>query len=383
MAFTPKEQLVEALKRSRSVAVVLSSAGSADAIGAALALAGLVEAHGKPVEIMCPGFAAERKLAFLPKVESIRPHFRAARKLVLTMPITGELHDLRHEITDGRLEIAITPAEGGIEPGALETRSGEWKHDLIVSVGVPDPNAFAAFGPACRGFFADTPIVNIDTRPENEHYGAINLVDLRAGAVSELVASLIESIDPKLITADIGTCLYAGIVSETRNFHAPNVSPKTLELAGRLVAAGARREEIVTNLFRARPIEALRLWGRVLARLRADREHKIVWSLLGRTDFLHSGADLTHLPDVIDELISRTPDAEVICLLHEHPTDHGKVCGLLSAERGWNALDLAAAWQPTGTNRQARIEAAGVALPELEQRLIGSLRETMGRLRAR
>jgi hypothetical protein len=299
------------------------------------------------------------------------------------MPLMGELHDLRHEIADGKLTLTVTPAEGHIDPAAVAAAASEWKHDLVVAVGVSDAAELMAFGHQHREFFEATPVVNIDTRPQNENYGAINILDLRAGATSELVANIIETTDPKKMSPDIATCLYAGIVSETRNFMTPGVTPKTLEVAGRLVLCGARREEIVEKLFRDRPIEALRLWGRVLARLKADHEHKIVWSMLGRADFMHAGADETHLPDVIDELISRTPDAEVICLLHEHPQTEGMVCGLISAERGWNAMHLAAKWNPTGTAKQAMIRTTGVSLPALEQDVIGNIRASVAAARRR
>jgi hypothetical protein len=119
----------------------------------------------------------------------------------------------------------------------------------------------------------------------------------------------------------------------------------------------------------------------VLARLKTDREHKIVWSILGREDFLHAGADETHLPDVIDELVSRAPDAEVICLLHEHPTDAGTVCGWVSADRGWNAMDMTAKWSPTGNPKRAKIQVGNTSLPVLEQGVINDIRANIIALR--
>ena len=203
------------------------------------------------------------------------------------------------------------------------------------------------------------------------------MIDLKAGAICEFIAALIETIDAKRLDADTATCLLSGIIAETKSFRSSMVTPRTLETAGRLVLRGARREQIVEALFRTRPVEALRLWGRVLARLKADREHNLVWSVLGRADFMHAGADETHLNDVIDELVSRAPNAEVVCLLHEHPQTDGVVRGIISAERGWNALDLAAKWNPTGTSKRAIIETTGIPIGALEQELIGSIRQTV------
>jgi hypothetical protein len=377
MALAPHEQFVEAIKRSRSVAVVLPSAFTIDALAGGLAMARFIETYGKPAEIICAGFAPEPHLSFLPGIGSVKSDLMAPRQTVLSIPLPGGLHELSHEVADGFLHIKITPAAGTVNADAIRANTGGWRHDLLIAICLREPRELGQLLADHRAFFEETPVVNIDNHPANEHYGTINIIDLKAGATSELISALIEIIDVKRIDADTATCLLAGIISETKSFRTSATSPRTLETAGRLVMRGARRGEIVEALFRTRPVEALRLWGRVLARLKADPEHRLVWSVLGRADFMHAGADETHLVDVIDELVSRAPDAEVVCLLHEHPQTEGVVRGIISAERGWNALELAAKWQPTGTSKRARIETTGVTLPALEQELIGSIRQTV------
>lgn len=381
MTTAPHEQFLEAISRSHSVAVVLPSSASLDAVGSGLALARFLENSGKNAEILCSGFAAQPHLSFLPGISRIRTHIHAERNYTLAIPLSGEIQDLRHEISDGHLRITITPSKGGFDPSAIAATSGAWRHDLIIAVCVRELSELGNLLSDHRRFFEETPIVNIDSHPQNASYGTINIMDLRAGATAEFVTSLIEAIDSKCIDQDTATCLLAGIISETKSFRTANVTPRTLETAGRLVTRGAKREAIIEAVFRTRPVEALRLWGRVLARLKTDREHKIVWSVLGREDFLRAGADETHLLDVIDELVSRAPDAEVICLLHEHPIEVGKVCGLVSADRGWNAMDMTARWNPTGTARRAAIKTTDLSLPALEQGLISDIRAVIQTLR--
>ncbi len=381
MAIAPHEQLSEAIARSRSVAVVLPSSCGLDAMGSGLALARFIENSGKNAEVLCSGFRAEPHLSFLPGLDRIKPYIYAERNYTLTVPIKGDLHDLRHEISDGHLKITITPAQGGFDPSAIAASSDSWRHDLIIAVCVRELSELGGLLNDHHRFFEETAILNIDSHPRNANYGSMNIMDLRASATAELVTAMIESIDPKYIDAETATCLLAGIIAETKSFRTANVTPRTLETAGRLVTRGAKREAIIEAIFRTRPVEALRLWGRVLARLKTDREHKIVWSVLGREDFLRAGADETHLPDVIDELVSRAPDAEVICLLHEHPVDTDKVCGLISAERGWNALDMAARWNPAGTPKRAFIQASRLSLPSLEQGVIADVRAIIDALR--
>jgi nanoRNase/pAp phosphatase (c-di-AMP/oligoRNAs hydrolase) len=383
MALAPHEQFAEAVKRSRSVAVVLPSQPSIDALGGGLALARFIGSYGKPAEVVSAGFSPSPHLSFMPGVEAVKDGLHAARHTVLSIPMTGELHDLRHEIEGGMLKITITPKNGALEIAKSSATAGQWRHDLIVAVCVREPNELGHLLKEHRLFFEETPVVNIDVHPANENHGTINIMDMRASAASELVATIIETVDPKRLDADTATCLLAGIIGETKSFRTNAVTPRTLETASRLVMRGARRETIIEALFRTRPVETLRLWGRVLARLKADREHKMVWSVLGRADFIQAGADESHLADVIDELVSRASDAEVICLLHEHPTKDGAVRAIVSAERGWNAADLAAKWNPAGTAKRATIEASGTSLPLFEQELIASLRQSVSESRRR
>jgi nanoRNase/pAp phosphatase (c-di-AMP/oligoRNAs hydrolase) len=377
MALAPHEQFVEAIKRSRSVAVVLPSALSVDALSGGLAMARFVETYGKPAEIICAGFSPEPHLSFLPGIDKVKPNLVAPRHTVLSIPLPGGLHELSHEVADGFLHIKITPTSGNVNAEGMCSAAGGWRHDLLIAVCLREPKELGALLSDHRAFFEETPVINIDTHPANEHHGTINIVDLKCGATSELITSLIEAIDAKRMDADTATCLLAGIIGETKSFRSSAVTPRTLETAGRLVLRGARREQIVEALFRTRPVEALRLWGRVLARLKADREHKLVWSVLGRADFMHAGADETHLSDVIDELVSRAPDAEVVFLLHEHPQTEGVVRGIISAERGWNALELGAQWQATGGSKRAHLETTGVTIGALEQQLLNSIRQTV------
>ncbi len=383
MALAPHGQFLEAIKRSRSVAVVLPSAWTIDALGGGLALARFIETYGKPAEIICANFAAQPHLSFLPGVDAVKNDLRANRHTILKIPFTGDLHNLEHEIAGGFLNIKITPKNGTIDTANLAGGTDAWRHDLIITVCLRETKELGALINDHRHFFEETPVINIDVHPANEQHGAINLIDIGAGAASELITGIIEAIDGKRIDADTATCLLAGIIGETKSFRSAAVTPKTLETASRLVMRGAKREAIVEALFRTRPVETLRLWGRVLARLKADREHRLIWSVLGRADFVHAGADETHLGDVIEELVSRTPDAEIICILHEHPQTEGVIRGIISAERGWNAMELAAKWKPTGSAKRATIEASNTSLPLLEHDILKSIRETVAAHRDR
>ncbi len=81
-------------------------------------------------------------------------------------------------------------------------------------------------------------VVNVDHHPGNTRYGALNLVDLPAAAVGEIVADLLDLLGWPL-TPDIATNLWVSLVSDTGSFRYSNTTPKALALGARLVAEGA------------------------------------------------------------------------------------------------------------------------------------------------
>ena len=100
-------------------------------------------------------------------------------------------------------------------------------------------------------FFYQTPIINIDHQTHNENYGQINLIELKALAVVEIIFSLINKWDKNLIDEDTATCLLTGLYDKTWGFKSSQTTPQTLNTADQLINLGARQNKIVYNLYQA------------------------------------------------------------------------------------------------------------------------------------
>ncbi|MFC1787772.1 hypothetical protein ACFLZY_00965, partial [Patescibacteria group bacterium] len=161
----------------------------------------------------------------------------------------------------------------------------------------------------------------------------------------------------------------------TKSFKSKRVTPKTLQTASKLMSKGARRETVVQSLYRTRSVQTLKLWGRALARLKTTDHHKLVWTLLSQQDFMHSGAEEEDLPDVIDELIASSPDAQIVVLLYEDRERH--VCGLVRAEKPHDAIALTAAFKPSGTREEIRLCFTDKNIIQVEKELISGLKQTI------
>jgi len=132
-------------------------------------------------------------------------------------------------------------------------------------------------------------VVNVDHHPGNTHYGALNLVDLPAAAVGEIVADLLDLLGWPL-TGDIATDLWVSLVSDTGSFRYSNTTPKALALGARLVAGGAQPGPVNEFLFEAAPLSVLKLEALVLGTLELHAGGTVATVELPRRFFDESGA---------------------------------------------------------------------------------------------
>ncbi len=196
---------------------------------------------------------------------------------------------------------------------------------------------------------------------------------MSAVACSEVCFNLFNEIDETLVDENVATYFLTGMIFKTKSFRSDNVTPKTLQTAGELIARGARRDEIVRNLYKTKTVETLRLWGRALARLKSDPQYKIVWTLLTRHDFAIAGADESSLENIIDELIMSAPEASIAALFFERKDKSISV--MLNAKRPYDALHLGAPFNAAGGRESALLHLRNQDIIKAEQKVISHLKE--------
>jgi phosphoesterase RecJ-like protein len=143
------------------------------------------------------------------------------------------------------------------------------------------------------------PILNIDHHLGNQHYGAVNWVDVSAPAVGEMILRL--AADLKIeVDADMAACLYLALVSDTGGFRHSNTTPRAFEAASLLVGRGASPERVSEWLYESRPEGMLRLLGEMLASLELSSGGKIATALLTPEMFARAGAAQSDSEGLID-----------------------------------------------------------------------------------
>ena len=376
MALTETQQITELIKKSKQILLVFPKDFSLDAAASALALSLVLKKMNKLADIVSDGFVLPKNLSFLSGAEKISSQLNNLEKFIITVGLNqNELEELSYNMEGDKLKIYLTPKTGAIDKKNVGLDKTDYKYDLIIALDSPDLESLGKPFQNFPNFFYETTIVNLDHHSENEQYGQINLTNPNAVATAEILFNLINEIDKNLLDEEVATCLLTGLVAKTKSFKTPNVTPKTMEIASLLLAAGAERQAIVQSLYRSRSLATLNLWGRVLARLKSTENNRLVWSLLTENDFVEAQADKVDLPDVIDELISFIPGVEVAILIYQQA---GKTSAFLKTLKTHNALYLTADFKPEGNKNTVEFFLADKSLREAEKEVIDAIKDRLG-----
>ncbi len=366
-----RKQAEEQIKKSENILIVAPRDDNKDAPANALALFLYLKKMGKSADLIIEGVAGRKDLSFLPGFIEIKEAVEGLQNLIVSLDISQtKVDQVKYVIEDGRLDFIITPKEGVFTGREVTSCACGYKYDLVVAVGAPDMESLGRIFENNPDFFYKTPLINIDNGPDNESFGQVNLIELTAVSLAEILFPFFKTLGEGLMDEDIATCLLAGIISGTRNFRSRTITPRVLETASDLIASGARKDEIINQLFRSRGFNVLKLWGRVLARLESSLNDRLIWSLLSQSDFLKTGSVEADLEEVIEEMITSVPAAKVIALIFEN--EEGKTRVFLHAARNLNSMELATEYNPAGGKTLVKFD-LNEPLADGEKRIIGML----------
>ena len=352
MPQTIEQQIKELIKRSGKILITTAKQFSGDGLASSLALLLILKRLNKNAEIIINDFKLPEQYRFLPGADQVKASVKKLKKFIINLDIsqTG-IEDLSYDIKDNNLRIHLTPRQGVFTPEDLKFKTGDFAYDLIFTLDTPGLESLGGLYDHHRDLFYRIPVINLDHQPSNEQYGHINLVEITSAATAEVIYKLASNWPEPVLDKAIATCLLTGLISKTRSFKTANVSPEVLNIAGELIKLGADRKEIVSRLYQTKTIPTLKLWGKVLSRLQSDPSSKLVWSKLDLHDFTESGSNEKELGGVIEELITKSPLAEVVVLFYQ--TQPGQTKVLIHAEGAPSALALARQFMPVGDKNDA------------------------------
>jgi phosphoesterase RecJ-like protein len=155
--------------------------------------------------------------------------------------------------------------------------------------------------------------LNLDHHEDNPLYGYLNLVDAKAAASAQIVATLYDNLGVSF-HKKAAEAIYAGVSMDTGGFRFRNVSPETHELVAGLLRAGVVPAEVDDRINRTGTVEQLNIVGVSLAN--AERYGELLISTVDNCDYVRTGATELESKEAIDHLRT-VVGVEVVAHLRE------------------------------------------------------------------
>lgn len=316
-----RKQIIQVIERSNQILLMPSTPVDGDSLGSSLALYLALKKLGKQVTVVCSDPVPD-SFKFLPTTAIISDDFNVANDFIVTLDCQkAKIKTIRTALEQDKVNIIITAKKGQFSSNDVSFHHGPSKYDLIITVDTADLQQLGRFYEDNPELFVTIPLINIDHHASNDNFGKINLVDILSSATTEIIMPLIENMEEHfkqdLFDEDIATLLLAGIITDTGSFQNSNTTPRSFAASAKLIKYGARQQEIIQHVFKTKHLSTLKLWGRILTKLKVDKEHRLVWSEINKKDFMDTESSEEETGGIIDELMTNAPDADIVLLLKQ------------------------------------------------------------------
>ena len=127
--------------------------------------------------------------------------------------------------------------------------------------------------------------IMIDHHQAPDDYATYTYSDVSMSSTCEMVYHFIDLLgDDYLIDADIATCLYVGIMTDTGSFRFRSTTNTTHNIVAKLIEKGANNTDIHNNVYDTNSYERLQLLGCALTNLRVVPESRAAYITLSQNE---------------------------------------------------------------------------------------------------
>ncbi len=269
------DNIVDEIDKAKSIVILTHEIPDGDAIGSSLALYTGLKQLGKDVDVVIPEFS--RTFEFLPNSNEIKKEGR------------NETYDL-----------------------AISLDAGDIKR----------LNGFAKY-------FEDANVkISIDHHSSNTMFADYNFVNPTAPACCQILVIVLEALGV-IIDKEIGTCLLAGIITDTGGFKYKGVTAETFEFVAELSNRGVNVSDVYKKVLQTVSKTRFKLMQIAINRLEFLEDGKLTFTYITKEDEESLGAE-TNDHDGIVEMGRDIEGVEVSIFLRE--TTNGYKISLRSNE---------------------------------------------------
>lgn len=238
MNYPESKQILEEIKKAKKILLNCHRGPDPDGIGSTLGMRLVLKAMDKEVNVICPSSPISRQASYLV----------------------------------GYSEINL-----GVNFASYDF----FRYDLFITLDTPNISLMTGKD---GGKMPDIKTIVIDHHHLSTLFGDIALVDENATSVGEMLYDVFEDWGI-FLNKDIAECLLTSIIGDTGAFAYPNVTPKTLSVAAKLMELGADKNMIVDRIYRSEDFEMIKFWSAILSKMEIDRDHKFVYSFMSHDEY--------------------------------------------------------------------------------------------------
>ncbi len=243
---SPKQLIAEKIKQSANILVTVGANPSVDSLTAALGLTLMLNKLDKHATAVFSGVIPPA-ISFLEPNKTFENNIDSLRDFIIALD-KDKADRLRYKVEDEVVRIFITPYRTKITDKDLQFSQGDFNVDLIVALGVEDQKDLDQAITAHGRILHDATVVTINAAAQKSSLGSIDWQNGKASSLSEMVASMAESLKAGILDQQISTALLTGIVASTERFSNQHTTPQVMTIAAQLMAAGANQQLIATKL---------------------------------------------------------------------------------------------------------------------------------------
>ena len=299
------KKVKKVIERSQNIGLCCSPEFRKDSFPATLALFYTLKKLEKNVNFLNKKYPL--KFNFLIKKERI--HFAQADFLIGIKEAGTKISQLSYEKTDSGILLYLKTDGGELKKEDIFFQPLK-SYDVLISVGVEKLEKIKALINEKPKF-----LINIDNQIENKNFGDVNIVEVSPPSLSEIIFEIIRLIDDKLFDREISNCLLCGIIQGTSNFQDLKINSQTFQKVSFLMEKGANFNELVSRLYGLKEETYLRLFGKVLSKIKIIEEKNLGLVVLKKEDFSEIKSSPFHLKFTLEKLSSSLfPFQNFLCL---------------------------------------------------------------------
>lgn len=243
-----KQHVIDTLKEANNILVTVRTSPSIDQLAACIALTLVLNELGKHGTAVYSG-QTPSAIDFLEPQKTIERNTDSLQDFIISLD-KAKADKLRYKIEDTVVKIFITPYRTSLSSADLTFEPGDFNVDVVVALGVHNQDDVDDAITAHGKILHDATVLSINTQGgPSEELGSIAWIDEKASSLSEMITEIAGQLGKEdVLDNQIATALLTGIVAETERFGNNKTTPETMEVAAKLLTAGANQELVAARL---------------------------------------------------------------------------------------------------------------------------------------